>query len=221
MITAVIPTISRFQTLQKTVKSLLDNKIDRQIIIIDGKEYKPYYEKIKKTYSKFNDIIVCLNDKRRGWGGSINWAVKEYESDYYLSISDDLIFDKGSVVKAKRIMKHYFPDGDGVVGINQKNMRHFCPAAFVIFGTKWADRFPDRQIYFPGYKHFCVDSELWRYAESIGKFIFAKDVTVTHIRKLDACHKKAQKTLTADRRIWFRKRNRPHLYWPVCKRLEW
>lgn len=222
MITITIPTISRLGTIQKTVDSIFSNNLDISIkIIVDGEKWKPYYEKLKAIYSKNKIVTVLLNKNRSGWGGCVNYSVKTYNADFYISASDDLMFDKDAIIKAKRIMKHHFPDGDGVVGFNQKNMRHFCPGAFVVFGDKWADRFPDRQVYFPQYKHFCVDSELWHYAKSENKFAFAENANVKHIRPNDECHRIAQKTLNRDRQIWWQKKGNPKRYWPTCQRLNW
>ncbi len=222
MIAAIIPTISRFSTLIRTVRSLEESSVDMIIyIVIDGKQCEPYYKNIKNHFKGNRSIKVYLNEKRKGWGGSINWAIKYFEADYYIAISDDLLFERDAIKKAKKVLDHYFPDGDGAVGFNQKNMRHFCPGAFVMIGTKWADRFPERQIFYPKYIHFCVDSEHWRYAESENRFAFVKDARVTHIRKRDDCHKKAQKTLNSDRRIWFKKKGKTERYWPNSKRLNW
>jgi len=117
-------------------------------------------------------------------------------------------------------MWFHFPEGDGVIGINQ-NLRHFCPGAFGLIGRRFVNRFPDRQVFFPGYKHFCGDSELWHYAKSEECFHFCKKALVNHRRFDDKTHRIAQSTLGEDRRIWWQKKGKPNLYWGNNFRLRW
>jgi hypothetical protein len=224
MIAVIIPTINRFASLISTIATIEKSDVSDNIIIgiiVDGEKYEPYYKKIKNHYRDKKNIKVYINRNRRGWGNSINWSIKYFEADYYVAASDDLLFNKDAIRKAKAKLNKSFPDGDGVIGFNQTNMRHFCPGAFVMIGTKWAQRFPERQIFYPGYIHFCVDSEHWHYAKSKNKFIFAKEAELKHIRKHDECHKLAQKSLNRDRQIWWQKKGNPKRYWPKCQKQDW
>ena len=47
-------------------------------------------------------------------------------------------------------------------------------------GSKFADRFPNRETFCPEYHHFGVDAELMEYAESVNKFIWCEEAKVYH-----------------------------------------
>jgi hypothetical protein len=226
MINVVIPTLDRYKsliltlnTLKRTIKNWAEHDGNKAIkykfsfritVVVDGS--KQYFRNLQNI----GGITSVLNSERIGWGKSINRIMKETDDEYYFSASDDLEFLPGTLANAFKAMKERFPDGDGVIGINQ-NLKHFCPGAFVLVGRKFVNRFPDRQLYNPAYKHFCVDSELWHYAQSESKFFFCKDALVVHRRYQDDCHRLAQSTLRQDRLIWWAKKGRPERYWPKMK----
>ena len=114
----------------------------------------------------------------------------------------------------RRDLNRLFPDGDGIIGVTQQ-LGKFCPAAFGLVGRKWVNRFPNRQMMYPKYIHFCSDSELWRYSRGIKRFHLSK-AAVYHNRPFDDCKKLAQTTLTRDRRIWFPRRDAGK-FWPKFK----
>jgi len=214
MINIVIPTLSRFALLMQTIGSIQRSIYPsfRISIVVDGDDLK-YRDRIADVILREKNVELYTNHKRIGWGRSINSVMMQTDDDYYFSASDDLTFQPATLTYAFSEHCKIFPDGDGVVGINQGNMRHFCPGAFVLADRKWINRFPDRQMYFPMYKHFCVDSELWHYALSEKRFHLCKTATVTHNRPHDDCHKLAQRTLKRDRVLWWFKKGNPKLYW--------
>lgn len=220
MINIVIPTLSRFELLMQTIRSIRksiypDHKIS---VVVDG-DLK-YRDRIAKAISFMPNVELYFNQKRIGWGRSINGVMAQTNDDYYFSASDDLTFRPDTLILAFRSFYLKFKDGDGVIGIKQGNMRHYCPGAFVLVDRKWVNRFPDRQMYFPMYKHFCVDSELWHYALSEKRFHLSKTANVTHNRPHDSCHKLAQATLKRDRVLWWFKKGNPKLYWGNFHDLE-
>ena len=225
MICIIIPTLDRFTSLINTIDKLRRFSLNRKFVIavvVDGN-----WKMMKRLNLHWQSGIgrrpemLMFNDQRIGWGRSINKVMAETDYDYYMAASDDLEFLPGTLSIALEDMNKHFPDGDGVIGFNQANLKHFCPGAFVLVGRKWVDRFPERQMYFPGYKHFCVDSEHWHYAESEGKFFFSLGATVVHRRFQDECHRLAQSSLKRDRVIWWMKKGNPELYWGNNNDLEY
>lgn len=209
----VIPTISRLVSLERTVKSIKNQgwKNAEIVVVVDDGRWD-YFREVGNALGRSRKLKILINPKRLGWCRTMNMVFKDFDSDYYFYGSDDLEFEFDTIIKAMSRMEKHFPDGDGVVGF-QQNLKHFCPAAFGIFGRKWKKRFPEDQVFFPNYKHFCGDSELWHFSQSIGKFHFCKSARVFHHRAQDPCHRLAQSTLRRDREIWWQKKGHPEKYW--------
>lgn len=189
-VTIAIPTISyeRFSLLVDMIDSIqksiyksspLEHKDIHIVIIVDGN--RKLYESIKarNDWLQFSDITVILNEKRRGWVASINRVLKEFDSDYYIYASDDLIFPSDCIECAMVTMKECFPDGYGVVTLGRK---HKC--IFGLVGRKWVEHFPDRQMLCPYYVHYASDAEHTYFAHRIKKFAFPpkRDSQVFHHR---------------------------------------
>ena len=170
-IAVVIPTLTRIESLKQTIKSLAksEHRDFNVFVVVDGDE--DYYHRIGNLTS--NQNIILRNRERIGWGKSVNMVCNITDFDAYFSASDDLQFFPDTLAEAVAAMERKFPDLDGVIGINQ-NLRKFCPAAMNLTGRKFINRFPGRQLYSPIYGHFCVDSELWHYAQHQQKFHFCK-----------------------------------------------
>ena len=218
-INVCIPTIARFDLIRKTILSIVwgmrpgcHKNLSITIIVDAGR--KEYFDQLSNYYTihqKGGFIKILFNKKRLGWPNSMNRIFWETDHDFYFYASDDLGFRSDTITKAMADMKRLFPDGDGVIGITQQ-LGKFCPAAFGLVGRKWVNRFPNRQMMYPKYIHFCSDSELWRYSRSIKRFHLSK-ASVHHNRPFDNCKKLAQTTLTRDRRIWFPRRDSGK-FWP-------
>ena len=194
MITVLIPTISseRIQTLFQAVISIQAGKYrDTHVVIIsDGNLH--IYKEAKKT---LRNVSVILNKERMGWPATINKMVKELNSECFAYASDDLIFPSDCLHCALHTMRRRFPDGDGVVTLGKKNR-----CAFGLFGSKFADRFPDRQIFCPDYFHYGGDSELYRTLMSLNRFAYPpkRDSQVQHSRLKDGSWIMARKKRTKD-----------------------
>jgi len=212
-IAVVIPTLDRAESLKQTIKSLKSStfKQFQVFVVVDGN--REYYD---HSYFYADQVSWILNKERIGWGKSINLICGTTEYDAYFSASDDLQFFPDTLAEAVAAMERKFPDLDGVIGINQ-NLQKFCPAAMNLTGRKFINRFPGRKLYNPAYQHFCVDSELWHYAQHQQKFHFCKRSRVIHRRYNDPCHALARKTLLSDRHIWWAKKGKPESYWPNTK----
>lgn len=197
----IIPTLDRHQLLLETVASLFkcEHKDLSLTIVVDAN--RRMFEALRGQLNPQLPIAILLNEKRIGWGKTVNAVIRDTDYDFYFYASDDLKFHRYAIENAVRCMSKIFPDGDGVIGIRQ-NLPHYCPAAFGLVGRKWLRRFPNRALFNPAYQHFCVDSELWHYARQKNKFHFCEAALVKHERPNDGCHRLAQTTLSRDRAIW-------------------
>ena len=211
---AILPTFDRIILIQRTVNSILDSskKVDKITIIVDVN--KPYYERLLQVYAKKRNIKVLFNPKRLGWPRSLNRVLRASDDEIYLYGADDIYFHKMTIELAYNALEQMFK-GDGVIGF-QQNLQHFCPGAFGIFGKKWVERYPGREVFNPRYIHFCGDSELWHYAKKVNRFFLCKKCRVEHERIRDRCKKVAQQTLNSDRAIW-RPRKNQNRFWPEFK----
>jgi len=180
-VTIIIPTCSseRIPMLIKTVESIQAGtyKNVHPIIVADGNQH------IFNVASKrLHNVSVLFNRERKDWVFSINRVLREFDSDYYIYASDDLFFPPDCIECAMVRMLECFPDGYGVVTIGKKHR-----AAFGLFGRKWADHFPNRQVFCPDFTHYAGDSELYRTVMKLGKFVFPpkRDSGVLHSRLKD------------------------------------
>ena len=182
-ITIAIPIVSfdRLGLLLKEIKSIEAGtyKDTCVVIVVDGN--RSLYEALKEKLPSFKGSIV-LNEKRRGWVASINRVFKEFDSEYYIYGSDDLVFPFKCIEDAMETMKENFPDGYGVVTLGRKHK-----AIFGLIGRKWVEHFPDRQVFCPFYTHYGADPEHTEFAIRVGKFAYPADRNsqVIHYRTND------------------------------------
>jgi len=193
-VTIIIPTCSstRIPLLINTVETIQtgEYKNVHPVIVADGNRH--IYDVALK---KLHHVTVILNEKRMDWVFSINRVLKEFDSDYYIYASDDLNFRSGCIKYAMIKMQECFLDGFGVVSIGKKRR-----ATFGLFGRKWADHFPDRQVFCPDYIHYASDSELMRCVRALGKYAYPPERTsmVLHARPKDETWRLARAVRTGD-----------------------
>jgi len=196
-ITIAIPTCSstRIPMLIKTVESIQAGKYKNvhPIILADGNQH--IYDVALK---KLHNVTVIANEKRMDWVFSINRILKEFDSDYYIYGSDDLTFRPGSIKYAMAKMQKCFPDGFGVIALAKKNK-----CTFGLFGCKFADHFPNRQVFCPDYIHYASDSELMRCVRALNKYAFPPERTsmILHARPKDETWRLARSVRTRDHAI--------------------
>ena len=175
-VNVIIPTYNRLESLKRAVKSISESDYDDVCIsiIVDGN--RGMFTKILAEPAN-----IILNEKRMDWVLSMNRALREMEdTDAVLYAADDLEFPPYAIPEAVEAMKEHFPDGDGLVGLNQNCAG--IDSAFGLMGRKFIERFPERQVFCPDYVHFVGDAELGAFAKSIGKFYFCSGVTLKHER---------------------------------------
>lgn len=207
-VTVIIPTCSsgRIPLLMQTIESIIGGsyKEFEIVIVADGNPY------IYETYNKgLCGIKVVLNEKRRDWIFSINRVLREFDSDYYIYASDDLIFPPDCIKHAMVAMERCFPDGYGVISLGRKNR-----CCFGLFGYKWAEHFPGRQAFCPDYIHYCSDGELLQTVKKLKKFAFPpeRESQVEHFRMNDETRRLARKIRARDREIWHKREEKGYLW---------
>lgn len=203
-----IPSCSscRIPLLIQTVKSIQDGlyKDVYPVIIADG---NPYLQ--EEANKKLHNVSVILNAKRLGWIYSVNRVFKEFDSEYYIYASDDLVFPPDCIQNAMRVMRKRFSDGFGLVTLAKKNR---CP--FGLIGRKFADHFPDRQVFCPDYIHYRSDSELQRTVKKLGILAYPpeRECRVKHFRMKDETWRFARKSRDRDFRIYHKREEKGYLW---------
>lgn len=208
-VTVIIPTCSgsRIELLIQTVESIQAGsyKNVHPVIVADGNQ------KIYETANKqLRHVSVILNKTRRDWVFSINRVLKEFDSEYYIYASDDLIFPPDCIKTAMMAMKRHFPDGDGVISTGRKGR-----CAFGLIGNKLVSHFPKREVFCPDFIHFCSDSELFRTVKELGKIAYLpEEFRVKHFRRKDETWRLARRVRGGDREV-FHKRQAKGYKWGI------
>lgn len=198
-ITMAIPIVSfdRLGLLEEEIKSIRAGMYKNVyiVIIVDGDP--ELHEAVKEKFPSLNGSII-LNKKRRGWVASINRVFREFDSEYYIYGSDDLVYPPDCIKKAMEMMKKCFPDGYGVVTLGRRPK-----AIFGLIGNKWVEHFPGRQVFCPFYTHYAADAEHTRFCKEIGKFAFPPDreCQVKHHRLNDETRRYSRRTRDKDRSL--------------------
>lgn len=207
-ITISIPTCSngRIPLLIKTVESIQAGsyKNVHPVIIADG---NPRIFKVANE--KLHNVSVVLNKERIGWVASTNRVLKEFDSSYYIYAADDLIFPSDCIESAMAMMLKCFANGYGVVTIGRKTK-----AIFGLFGHKWVEHFPNRQVFCPYYLHYGADHEHTLFCKKIGKFAYPpkRDSQVEHSRLNDETRILARRWRTKDLNLR-KERKEKNLLW--------
>ena len=211
-ITIIIPTVcfDRLEMLLEEVKSIEAGKYQdfHIVIIVDGNQ--KLYEELQRRLLPFKGSII-LNEKRRGWVASTNRIFKEFDSDYYIYASDDLVFPPDCIKNAMIMMKDRFPDGYGVITLGRKTK-----CIFGLIGRKWVEHFPGRQVLCPFYVHYGADAEHTAFAHKIEKFAFHpnRPSQVTHYRINDRTRIFSRSSRQKDLALW-ENRKAKGLIWGV------
>ena len=140
-----------------------------------------------------------------------NYHLNNMEADGMMYLNDDVeMLDEGLIVGKNQFVLT-FPDYDGVLGFTQANLKgrfDTAPAAFGIVGSKFADRFPNRQAFCPDYRHLWIDRELEYAAKHHGKFHFSNQVKLNHFHPCldkkyeDDTHYHIRQHKTRDKKTW-------------------
>ncbi len=212
----VIPTLNRERKLLNCIRSIEKAKKDHNITVFiyfsNKMELLHISSLVKQEWIKLD--IVTHYKVPEFW----NTHLKYMKADIMAYLNDDVLLLPNSLDNIINHYQEYFPDYDGILGLNQSNIESPTnkEGAFGIIGNKYANRFPDRQVFCPDYYRFYADAEVELFAKSIGKFKYNKEVKIHHLHGSfygeDETHIAVRKYLKQDKRI-FIKRQEKDLLW--------
>lgn len=212
----VIPTRGRAAKLIRTLESIPDAAGDVKIRIIVGFDGDPDTAHRFEGYPLIDKMFLFQGHK-----GSIaarNRMIRECE-DAVLYAVDDIVFEKGAIESAVASMQSHFPDDDGVIGFKVSNANSQCKAGVGLIGNAFLQRYPDRQLFHPGYFHFGAQEILWA-AEHLKKFYFDQNAKILHFhpsffpKETDRTHLEARKARDKDHEL-MKKREAAGLIWGI------
>ena len=187
----IIPTYNRPVLLMETIHSIKHNSYkDVSIfVVVDGN--REILDKIL-----LEKVAVLFNPERRDWIYSINRGISYAISDAVMYAADDLVFKKDCLEKAVRAMEEKFPDGNGLIAINQTVGG--ITSAFGLMGRKFIEHFPARRVFCPEFIHYSSDSEIGLYARNNNLFHYCEDAIMDHKRLKDDTWRKANEIKNKD-----------------------
>ncbi len=204
-IDVVISTYDRLESLKNCVKSITDGdyKDISIFIIVDGN---------KKMINglKNEPVEILFNSERMDYIISMNKALKHTKGDAAIYGSDELTFRSNCISNVVKAMKEHFPDTDGLIALKQVNKEG--GAAFGLLGRKFINRFPDSTVFCPEFIHYGGDTELKRFARSIGRFYQCNQAIVDHPRLHDNTFRLARKVKIHDKQIYKKRKNKKLLW---------
>lgn len=157
-------------------------------------------ESIKKQTFKDFSLFVIEDTKREKAPKIWNNHLKSNPTRSMVFLCDDTELDCNCFEELVKIN-----DIDNkLVGFNQKNLALSCKAAMGFVGTKFADRFINRQVWCPDYDNMHVDGELIDSAVHFGAFFFATQCKLVHhhpvtdVRLFDETHNKTREHAQQD-----------------------
>ena len=76
--------------------------------------------------------------------------------DGLIYLNDDVLLYEDTLDELFKTYQKYFPDFDGVMGINQINLpkEKTIKTAFGVIGREYSHRFPNKQIFCPDFSRF-------------------------------------------------------------------
>lgn len=180
----IIPSHHRIRKLCECLAS-----IDRNF---QKSEYICAHLNVKVFFSDLNDLeeFNKMNLKHK-WlipGIFTDYRVPDFwncnlmalTADVMICINDDIVFFDDSIERIIKIYEQHFPAADGVLGLNQVNIKDACDYSFIAIGIKFAEKFPSRQVFCPDYDRFFADQEISCFARSIEKFVYSPEAKILH-----------------------------------------
>lgn len=197
-----------------SVKNITDHDIHLYIYFSVQEEYQHYWN----HFCAIGNIHLKFIEEYRVpdfW----NSHLKSTGADAMLYLNDDVEVLPDTIRIIIREFEKRFPDGDGIMGINQKNLprSQIVEAAFGVIGTKYAERFPNKQVFPLDYYRFFVDLEMCEYAKSINKFHFCEQAEIFHYHPAfggtkDETHDDVRKYIKKDKETYDKRKALGYLW---------
>ena len=224
-IDVIIPTKKRNEKLCNCINSLIEAKKHYSVNVYVYFDNNEDLNECSVLFSVYDWLHFRIENNYRVptfW----NTHLKQCKADVLCYLNDDVIVKEDIFKQIVKAFIIHFPDFDGVVGINQVNIPEGqkVESAFGVIGIKYANRFPNKQVFCPDYYRFFADFELWQYAKHINKFVFSKKAQLIHLhpafdsKQSDETHKEVRKYFSKDKKTFnIRKDNK--LLWGLTYQL--
>lgn len=175
-ITILIPTRNRIEKLKKTLASIPDLNYIDVVVVCDNDPAT--FEFIGSNYTHIR-AIKPLNQSQNYGSVYCKNLYSHRVLDGLLYATDDIIFQEGAIQSAFECFNSSFPDDDGVIGFVQEG-NAFHPTGVGLVGQKFLQRYPKKQLFFPGYFHFACQEILDLCLKLEDKFICDHGAVVFH-----------------------------------------
>jgi len=172
LITITIPSTGRPKKLRDCLNSIDYKNVQISLGVRGAQDVPKYLDKAVSVYSSENYPVKIQNDLS---------YLAPYCS-HILPVTDDIEFEPGAILKAVKMLNEKFPDGDGIVGFDIRNMndKQKCPYAFMLIGNRFFNERLNRVLLYPEYWHFFADVELGETANRLGLFASCKEAGIIH-----------------------------------------
>jgi len=215
----VIPTKNRKEKLDNCLNSVFHSVKDNLVNIwlyFSIQEELDYYKALFNNISNIHIEYLEFYRVPDFWNGHL----QKTKADAICYLNDDVILFTDTIETIIREFGEKYPDYDGVMGLRQANLPkdQTVEGAFGVIGRKYAERFPEKQVFCPDYDRFFSDWELWQYAKSINRFYFCSIARIEHLHPLgnkaleDDTHKDVRKWIKGDKKT-FAIRKQRNLLW--------
>jgi len=207
----VVPTRNRSAKLLRMLRSIPIDARFSIVLVCDGETITQQVLQNLLPNRPFMRIIRTA--KQQGSAYCRNLAIKDCE-DGVLYATDDIVFDPGSIAYIMESFNKRYPDNDGVVGFTQRKSK-FHPTGVALVGKKFVQRYPFKQLFFPGYFHFCCQ-EVHELAVKLDRFYLDPKATLFHYypssHEADQTHFEARKYKAEDFKLR-RRRKKLGIIW--------
>jgi len=224
MIDVVIPTYKRPEKLERTIRSIRSEPDLRIRVFFDNNDTESVAACSDLLESR-KDVEAVVLQKQYNAFGIWNVYSKDMppEVEAFFYVCDDIEFLSDCIPKAVDAVRSL--NGDGVVGLNQVNVKSDAgegrsTSAMGLIGRVFAERFPSRCCFCPDYRVFQADGELGIYARKVRRFHYEKDAKIIHYHPShcseppDQTHREVRKKKVAFRDLsTFKTRQRNGWLW--------
>jgi len=214
----VIPTYKRIKKLERMLKSVeAQGKKNFEVFVYFDNKDVDGFEHFKDR-KDINCILLGSQHRAFGvWNRHLNSLI----ADAMFYVCDDIEFQPGCFSHVEKYFNEVFPTTDGLLGLNQKNIEKgvgFSRNAMGVIGKKFAERFPEKQVFCPDFISFGADSELGTYAREQKVFLYGEDARIIHHHpaheksEVDETHRIVREK-TMDDKDTYRLRRGKNLIW--------
>lgn len=196
-VSVLIPTRGRLPSLLKTLASLPSPAPDwlHTVVAVDG-DKETVDGLLGEPRFRFT---VDFSPRHIGSVAVRNRALRSIpEAHAVLYATDDVLFEPGAIEAAREALFARWPDGDGVIGFAQDRDHH--PTGVAMVGPAFVARYPERELFYPGYWHFAAQEVHWL-AEKVGRFATDPVARLRHMvdwSRPDKTHKEARQFKVRD-----------------------